>query len=410
MKTIVEINGGNYASTGNIAINITQEAIKNGYNAHLLCSISRESKKHYADNQVLFGNWIDRVISEKLSYITGLRDHFNIFQTHDLIKKIDELQPDLIHLHVLHDNFINFRMLFNHLEKINIPVIWTFHDCSSFTGQCPYFDMVECEKWKNGCYKCEQLHIEPKSLFFDTSRSMWKYKKKYFTKINNLTIVTPSIWLSQLVKNSFFKNKTIKVINNGIDLNVYKPIESDFKKEHNIENKYIVLGVANYWGKRKGLDVFIKLAAVLPNNYQIILVGTNDEIDKQLPKNIISIHRTYNKEELVKIYSCANVFANPTREDNFPTVNIEALACGIPVVTFKTGGSPEILDESCGSIVEKNDFYSFKNEIMRICEKTPYKKEACISRSKNYDKQNAFKKYIDLFNEILHNSISIKKK
>lgn len=397
MKTIVELNGTNYASTGNIALNIAKEARKSGYKVYTFCNLRKEALKYKYNDQIFYGKWLERIISERLSYITGFRDHFNIFSTLDLIKKLKEVKPDLIHMHVLHDNFINYRILFNYLKSINIPIIWTFHECSAFTGQCPYFDMVGCDKWKTGCYNCPQIHIQPKSLIFDTTRKMWNYKKECFTSLNDLTIITPSIWLEGLVKQSFFNSYQIMTINNGIDLNRFKPTESDFVNKYNLSNKYIVLGVANFWNKRKGLDVFIKLAEKLPSNYQIVLIGTNDNIDKLLPNNILSIHRTYNQEELIKIYSCADLFANPTREENLPTVNIEALACGLPVLTFNTGGSPEIIDKTCGSVVDKNDIDAFEREIIRICEHKPYKKESCISRSKLFDMQETYKKYIELF-------------
>lgn len=399
MKTIIELNGINYGSSGSMMMNIASEARNSGFNVYTLCTKKRETLKHNYDNQVFYGSWLDRVISERLSYITGLRDCFNVFQTNDLIKKIKEINPDLIHMHVLHDNFLNYRILFNYLSKSNIPIIWTFHDCSPLTGQCPCFDIVNCDKWQNGCYKCPQIHLEPKSLFLDTTKSMWNYKKNCFTSIKNLTIVTPSNWLANLVKLSYLRDKEIKTIRNGIDLNVFKPLESNFKKENNVSDKHIILGVASYWGERKGLDVFCELAKRLSNDYQIILVGTNDDVDKLLPKNVISIHRTFNKEDLVKIYSCANVFVNPTREDNFPTVNMEALACGIPVITFNTGGSPEIIDETCGSVVEKNNIVKLQNEIIRVCTEKPYKKEFCLSRAKYFDKHDTSKQYINLFKE-----------
>lgn len=401
MKTIVEINGTNYASTGNITLNIANEARKEEFIVYTSCKNSKESKKHNYDNQILIGFWLDRIISQELAYITGLRGHFNVINTYLFINKLKQLKPDLIHLHVLHDTFINLGMLFNYIKKNNVPVVWTFHDCWAMTGQCPYFDMVDCNKWKTGCCNCPQIHIEPKSLFLDTTKYMWNKKKKWFTNLNNMTIVTCSNWLKELTKQSFFKSYPIKTINNGIDLNKFRPISSDFRNKYNLNDKYILLGVANYWNKRKGLDVFIELSKRLSNEYQIVLIGTNDEIDKQLPDNIISIYRTYNQEELIKIYSASDLFVNPTREENFPTVNIEALACGLPIVTFNTGGSPEIIDKTCGSVVDKNDIDTLEKEIIRISKERPYSKENCIKRSKQFNKDEKFKEYVNLYKEIL---------
>ena len=288
----------------------------------------------------------------------------------------------------MHGNYINIPLLFKYIKKQNIKVVWTLHDCWSFTGICPHFDMIGCEQWKYGCKKC------PMSLEFllannNSIAENYERKKFMFTGINKMTLVTPSKWLAGLVKQSFLGAYPIKVINNGIDLNIFKPTESDFRKKYALENKYIVLGVAFGWGKRKGLDVFCELAKRLDNKrYQIVLVGTNDDVDKLLPKNIISIHRTQNQHELAEIYTAADLFVNPTREENYPTVNMEAIACGTPVVTFNTGGSPEILDETCGSVVEKNDIDGIYNEIKRVCETQPYSKDDCLKRAERFDKNS----------------------
>ena len=401
MKTIVEINSTNYASTGNITLNIAKQARLNGYNVYTCCKASKESYKYNYENQIIIGYRLERILSAILNTITGLRDYNNIFSTYSFINKLKKIKPDLIHLHVLHDDFINTRIFFNYLSKANIPVIWTFHDCTAFTGKCPCFDIVECNKWQDGCYNCPQLKIEAKSLFFDTTNHIWHKRKKEFTSIKNMTIVTPSNWLQGLCKLSFFKNYPCKVINNGINLDIFKPIENTIKKDYKIENKYLILGVANVWGERKGLDVFIELANRLPNNYQIILVGTNDDVDKLLPDNIISIHRTYNQEELVKLYSAANVFVNPTRDENFPTVNIESLACGTPVITFKTGGSPEIIDKTCGIVVNKNDIDNLERQIINVCTNKLFTTKDCLNRAQQFNMENKFKEYIDLYNQLL---------
>ena len=400
MKTILEINATNYSSTGHITLNIAKEARKKGYEVYTACKTAKVSLRFNYENQLYIGNRYDRLVSQELAYVTGLRGHFNILNTRAFLKMVDEIKPDLIHLHVLHDTFINLSMLFEYINKHAIPVIWTFHDCWAFTGQCPYFDIVGCDKWKKGCHHCPQIHVEPKSLFLDTSRFMWNKKRKLFNLPQQMTIVTPSRWLADLTRESFFKNYPIKVINNGINLDVFKPAPSDFRERYNLKDKYILLGVANEWGERKGLDVFIELATRLDDSYQIVLVGTNDNVDKQLPANIISIHKTYNQKELAEIYTAADLFVNPTREENFPTVNIEALACGLPVITFETGGSVEIIDEYCGQSVKRNDIDALIKGIADI-RNSPYERDACIRRSKNFNMSDKFQEYIALYDEIL---------
>lgn len=317
--------------------------------------------------------------------------------TKKLIKKLKKIEPDVVHIHNIHSHNCNLKMLFDYIRKCNIKVYWTFHDCWAFTAYCPYFDMACCDRWKIGCDKCPQR--KNYSWFFDRSGYLYN-KKKTVTKGIDLTVVTPSEWLAGLVKQSYLKDYPVKVINNGIDLGIFRPTESDFRAKYGLESKKIVLGVAFGWGKRKGLDVFIRLAKELEEDYRIVLVGTDDSVDKLLPENIISIHRTQNQAELAEIYTAADIFANPTREEVFGLVNVEALACGTPGVTFNTGGSPECFDEACGSVVEKDDFEAFKSEIIRICETKPYSKEDCLKRAKNFDKNEKFKEYIELYETI----------
>lgn len=396
---ILQINTSNFGSTGNIMLGIGEkvaEAPKNSSSFYLVAK-SRSNLKKHVDNQFFTGTIFDRNLHLLLSDITGLSGCFSYICTKLALNKFKKNPPDIIHLHNLHNCYINLPLLFKYIKKHNIKTVWTLHDCWSFTGHCPYFDIAECDKWKTGCYNCPQYKEYPKSLF-DNSKYMYSLKKKWFTGIENMTIVTPSKWLARLVGESYLRDYPVKVINNGIDLNIFKPTESDFRKKYALENKYIVLGVAFGWGKRKGLDVFIELAKRLDEEkYKIVLVGTDDNIDKLLPENIISIHRTQNQTELAEIYTAADVFANPTREENYPTVNMEAIACGTPVVTFNTGGSPEIIDETCGTEVAKNDIDGICNKIIKICETKPYSEDDCLKRAESFDKNEKFREYIRLY-------------
>lgn len=396
---IVEINAGNIGSTGNIMLGIAETARADGHEVLVCCPDARDNRKKTVEGQLFIGDRISRNLHLKCAELTGLNGCFSRLATRKFLKAIDEYKPHIIHFHNLHNCYINLPMLFNYIRKHRIPVVWTLHDCWSFTGHCPYFTMAECEKWKTGCYNCPNYKEYPKS-YFDNSKKMYRLKKKWFTGVENMTIVTPSEWLAGLVKQSFLKEYPVKVINNGIDLDIFQPTESDFRQKHHCENKYIVLGVAFGWGKRKGLDVFAELAGRLDNDkYRIVLVGTDDEVDKLLPENIISIHRTQNQTELAEIYTAADVFVNPTREDNYPTVNMESLACGTPIVTFHTGGSPEIPSENCGTVVPVDDINAIWNEIIRICQDRPYSRENCLERAKCFDKKEKFKEYIRLYEE-----------
>lgn len=337
-----------------------------------------------------------------LARITGFNGCFAWLETYKLLKKIDEFKPDIIHLHNLHDSYINLSMLFSYIKKHNVPTVWTLHDCWAFTGQCPHFTIVKCDKWKAGCHNCPQYKEYPASLY-DNTKKMWQLKKKWFTGVKNMTIVTPSRWLARLAQESYLKEYSIRVINNGIDLNVFKPTQSNFRERYEIPaDKHIILGVSFAWGYRKGLDCFVEMAEKLGEQYQIVLVGTDDEIDKNLPHNIISIHRTQNQKELAEVYSAANVFVMPTREENYPTVNMEAIACGTPVVTFRTGGSPEMLDDKTGKVVEANNIEVTEKAIKDICEKKGCNDEDYIvAYSKKFNMQKKFTDYIELYATVL---------
>ncbi len=397
--TVLQINSCNFGSTGKIMRGIAATAGEEGIQGIFCVPTSRDNQKFQADNQLFIGNRISRNIHLRLGKITGLNGCFSKISTWNFLRKLKKIKPDIIHLHNLHNGYINLHSLFKYIKKRRIPVVWTLHDCWAFTGQCPHFTLQKCNKWQDGCFQCPNFREYP-ATSVDRTKRMWKLKKKWFTGVDDMTLVAPSQWLADLVKQSFLKEYPVQVIHNGIDLSVFQPTESDFRKKYGLENKRIVLGVAFGWGVRKGLDVFVELAKTLDERYQIVLVGTDDNVDKQLPSTILSIHRTNNQRELAEIYTAADVFVNPTREENYPTVNMEAIACGTPVVTFRTGGSPEILDATCGSVVDCDDIIGMQKEIEGICEGKVYSQSACLQRAKSFDKEDRFKEYMDLYRNI----------
>lgn len=333
------------------------------------------------------------------SHLLGNYGFNSNHSTFKMIIQLERIRPDIVHLHNIHGHDCNLKLLFNYLKKNSIKLVWTFHDCWAFTAYCPHFTMVGCNRWKKHCYDCPQS--KNYSWLFDRSSELYQRKKELFTDID-LTIVTPSKWLADLVSQSFLREYPVKIINNGIDLSVFKPNPSGFRRRYNISNdKFILLGVAFDWGIHKGLDVFIELSRQLSKEqFQIVLVGTNDKVDIQLPDNIISIHRTQNQHELTEIYTAADLFVNPTREEVFGLVNAESLACGTPVLTFNTGGCPEIMSDSCGTIVKHGDIKVLKREIERICFKKPYSSESCILQSKLFDKNAKYAEYINLYKQL----------
>lgn len=317
--------------------------------------------------------------------------------TRRMIEELDRIQPNIVHLHNLHGHNCNLEMLMNYFREKKIKLFWTFHDCWAFTGYCPYYDMVACNQWKEaGCHSCPQK--KRYSWFFDRSAMLFEKKKQLLAGLD-LTIITPSQWLADQVKQSFLKDCPVKVINNGIDLDIFQPRVSRFREKYHIsENKSILLGVASKWVPRKGADVFIRLAKRLdPEKFQIVLVGTDEKVDKLLPANVISIHRTENQIQLAEIYSAADLFVNPTREENFPTVNLEALACGTPVLTFRTGGSPECIDEKTGMVVDCDDEEALYQAILKIEADKPFSAENCTKRAQQFAENEKFIEYYKLY-------------
>lgn len=398
---IAQINMIPYGSTGKIMLQIAETARKHGHEVRTYSTVPFDRNEHAAstptENHFVWGSERENRLHYYLGSALGRNGCFSKKGTTELIADLKLFQPDIVHLHNLHKFCINLPMLFKYLKESNVRTVWTLHDCWAMTGQCPYFTIVKCGKWKSGCERCPQLNVYPRSRI-DNSKWMYAHKKEWFTGVRDMTLVTPSEWLAGLVRQSFLKDYPVQVINNGIDLSVFHPMQSDFRKRNKIaDDKYLLLGVAFGWGERKGLDVFIELSKRLSDQYQIVLVGTDSATDAQLPENVISIHKTQNQKELAEIYSAADLFVNPTREENYPTVNMESIACGTPVLTFRTGGSPEIVDDTCGYVVDCDDVDAMEKEIRRIASNRPYTKDQCLEKAKSYDMNLKFEEYVKLY-------------
>ena len=317
-----------------------------------------------------------------------------------LVKQIKEYGPDLIHLHNLHGYYINIKVLFEFLKEARIPVVWTLHDCWSFTGHCAHYVHKNCEKWKTQCGNCPSKKGYPSSVIADRSAKNFTEKKRLFTGVRNLTVTTPSEWLKSQAEQSFMRKHPIRVINNAIDTTAFKPTASDFREKNGLESKRILLGVANVWGKGKGVDELIRLSQTLGDEYKVVIVG---QLRNQvLPDNILHIEHTDSREELAAIYTAADLFVNPTHAEVFGLVNTEALACGTPVVTFDAGGSPETIDETCGKVVKLGDFDGLGKAVREFTAPA----ENCRKRAEKFDKNDSFRKYIDLYKDILKKGCS----
>lgn len=399
---VAQINGGVFGSTGKIMFGIANVCEQAGHATFCASPITTTNRYRQPNHEYYpIGNFHSRRFHVLLDRLTGKQSGHAHIETKRLLKRLDVFSPDIVQLHNLHGSYINLPMLFGYLQKRRIHTVWTLHDCWAFTGHCPHFDMIGCDKWRTGCHHCPQYRGYPQSIY-DNSRQGYHDKKQLFTGLDHLHIVTPSVWLGELAKQSFLGKYPVTVINNGINPDVFVPTASDFRQRYGLENKKVVLGVAFGWGDAKGLDVLIALSKRLPADYQVVLVGTDDQVDATLPSNILSIHRTQNQQELAEIYTAADVLANPTRQETLGLVNIEALACGTPVVTFASGGSPECLDASCGAVVPRDDVEGMLAQVMRICEDKPYTAEECRQFAVRFDEKKKYEDYIQLYHAILN--------
>lgn len=383
-----------YGSTGRIVMDIVNATNKDN-EAYVMYGFFKNEYKNA--KKILHGDGLLTVKRKILiSRVTGISGYSRYFATKKALKWIDKINPDIIHLHNIHGEYIHCGVLFDYLKKRNIPVIWTLHDCWPITGRCSYFDYVKCEKWKTGCYSCDNRKTYPITYFFDFSKQLWRRKKSTFEGVKNLTIVTPSYWLASLVEASFLQEYPTTVIHNGVDIEVFKKRYDtiDLIQKYNLNSKKVILGVANAWSPRKGLKYFNELSELLSEEYQIVLIGLNDVQLQSLPSKIIGLKRTDSIDELAKWYSLAYVYVNPTLEDNYPTTNVEAQSCKTPVITFATGGSPESVQ--CGIIVKEKSAKALLKAIIEIdaIEKKDIQTEV-------YSKAYSANEYLQLYEKVL---------
>ncbi len=319
--------------------------------------------------------------------------------TKKAIKAIEKYKPDVIHLHNLHGYYLNLPILFGYLNKADIPIVWTMHDCWNYTGHCVYYDFVGCDKWMTECHHCPKKSTYPSSLFIDSSRRNFRDKKRSFTSVKNMTVVTVSDWLKGEVEKSFLAKYPIKRIYNGIDRSVFKPTFGDVKKKLGIEGKYMILGVADRWSERTGLDYFFRLSKELKSDEAMVMIGFKKEEMKNIPENIIAMERTDSVEQLVELYSAADIVLNPSYEQTFGLVTAEAMACGTPVIVLDATASPELVDSTCGRVVAKGDYEGLKKAISDLKEH-PLNSSDCVARTELFDKRKRYLEYINLYHQV----------
>lgn len=398
---ILQINTTvNSGSTGRIAEDIGHVLKANGHESYIAFGRGDRPSK---SELVRIGAQKDVLLHGVKTALFDRHGFGSTFATKRLIDQIKNIKPDLIALHNLHGYYLNIEVLFHFLSSAQIPVVWTLFDCWAFTGHCTYFDDVQCERWKSGCHDCPKTKRYPASYLLDNSKRNYREKSVIFNSVKNMTLIVHSDWLRNLVRSSFLNAYDTQVIRSGVDLGVFRPMTTSVREKFNLGSGRILLGCASVWDKRKGLHVFHELSELISHDQKIVLVGLSEKQRRDLPANIIGIPRTESTEELASLYSEADVFVNPTFQDNFPTTNLESLACGTPIVTFDTGGSREAIDAATGVVVAKGDTKEMRKAIDAIIGsgKSTYS-NACRDRATRlFDKATRYQDYINLFNDLI---------
>ena len=407
MKKLLQINPviRVNTSTGRIMQEIGELAMQNGWECHIAYSKGRDGIRECRSDIVPVGN---KWSTAWHGIETRLFDRHGLASSHatrQFVRKIEEISPDVVHIHNIHGYFLNYQILFDYLSKAGIPVVWTVHDCWLYTGHCYYYSFAGCDRWQTGCHHCPQKKEFPTSLFCDRSRRNFEDKKAAFTSmpLDRMTIVPVSEWIRNEMRRSFLNAYPFRVIHNGINTDIFNIYDDrQVRTAFGLGDRHILLGVASIWSREKGLDDFIRMAGMLNEDEVIVLVGIKPEDRKRLPDNVVGIARTENIRQLAELYAAADVFVNPTWQDNYPTVNMEAIACGTPVVTYRTGGSVEVITPATGMIVEQGNLNELLKSIREIESKGKASyQEACRKYALlNFKKEDRYMEYLRLYEEL----------
>lgn len=402
---VLHINICGNLSTGNIASDIIRQVRKQGGEGILAFARNAISEDI---PYIKIGTDKDVYIHAILSRLTDHTGFYSKKATKHLTDQIKAWNPDLIHLHNIHGYYIHVGVLFDFLKEYHRPVVWTLHDCWAFTGHCPYFSAVECDRWRTGCHHCPEKKNYPASIVFDRSKKNYEEKKNCFLGVENMTIVTPSVWLKEIVQQSFLKDYPCHVIYNGIDRAKFYPRTGDaFRRKHGLLGRRILLGVASTWSKRKGYQDFCELSRLLPDNWKIVMVGLKREQIENLPEQILGIERTRNVEELAQIYSEADLYFNASVEETMGLTTVEAIFCGTLAVVYNSTAIPECVQEkgehANGYVVPQGDINAVAQLVRQLdAGDIPWPgADASLEKNPAFDKEEACKKYYELYQEVL---------
>lgn len=386
-------------STGTIVRDIEKMCEESGIECYVA---SPDKKVLKAKHGYVIGNTLDHKIHALLSRIHGKQAYYSHIPTRNLIRWIDEIKPEIVHLHNLHSNYIHLNMLLHYLAERDIKTIVTLHDCWFITGGCFHYTAAGCNKWLTNCKNCPKKKEDTPAFFSKQSAKILADRKKFLLAIPHLYITGVSQWMANEALKTFLKDTPNYVITNGIDMEVFKPTPSDFRKRLGLEDKYIILGPASKWLLSVNKQVMAEFSNIMQPDEVLLLFGVTNAIDN-LPDNIITYGYTKNREELAQLYTMVDVFANVTREDSLSLINVEAQACGTPVVTFNQTGPKETVDDINSFNVPVGDVHKLYEAVQKVRKQTT---EDTVTQCvqfvhEKYEVYNTYKKYIELYKSII---------
>ena len=408
MKKLLQINPvvRENTSTGKIMRALGELAMTSGWESYIAYSRGRDGVPSHNSQLVPVGNRLDVLLHFLATRLLDAHGLASRLSTRRLIRHIRAIDPDIVHIHNVHGYFLHYPSLLHFLAERGKPVVWTVHDCWLFTGHCYHYAAAGCGKWQTGCHHCPQRGAFPRSWLVDGSARNFRKKKAAIGGMPNLTLVTVSAWMRAAIGQSFLKDKPCRVIPNGIDLDVFKPRlaqEADVRTRYGISAPVFYLAVASIWLKEKGVNDLAALATLLSDDEQLVLVGQMDAVGKAaFPAGVVFMDRTEDAGTLAALYSAATALVNPTWQDNYPTVNLEAIACGTPVVTYRTGGSPEALTPETGRVVAQGDVAGLATALRELrARDRSYLRASCREQAlARFGREDRFKDYLSLYEDL----------
>ncbi len=386
-----------FKSTGVIVKDIGETLLNNGHQAYFAYQSTNEKPQ----NSFLIGNKLDWKFHAFYARLFGKQAYASKRATKKFLKWVGTIKPDVVHLHNLHSNYINLNMLCDYLQKNNIPTVITLHDCWFFTGKCTHYANVKCQKWQENCGICPQNKCEQKSLFFDTTSKVLKDKTEHLLKIKNLTLVGCGQWVAEEVKKSKLKSANIEVVYNGVDTEIFTPHQSNIREEFGIQAEdFLVLGMADKWYSHQNRQEVEKLFEKFREKVKFIIIGCKEKQKEYFSKfeNVRAVGYISDRKTLSDVYCASDVFVNLTRADTLPTVNMESICCGTPVITFDCCGSPELIDEESGFVIKEGDVDGLIDCVSKLIN-SPLQFDANKQQQK-FDKKNCYKKYLDIYKKV----------